>query len=262
LKQFLAEQALLYYNKAYTTALEKKIPAIENARKYSLFNIVLCYKKLKKYDLALQTIKSFYSLKNIEKDILDQMTMLEASIYCEMNNFDKSYTLYQGLLSKENDLNANTLGLTYNNIASLYRKMGDINTAFFYNGKALELKGIIEEKFLSDFLLLSAQCHRALEQTDLAVDLLRKSYDIAVKYMHHEVMLSSLLNLSEIYLYGGNLEEAERQLSYLKAFVEENEIFSKYPAVYALFAEYHLIAGDRIKCTEYLDKIREISLYF
>lgn len=262
IKQFFVEQALLYYNRAYTTALEKKIPSIENAKKYSLFNIVLCYKKLKKYDLALQTVKSFHNLKNVEEDIVDQMTMLEASIYCEMNNFDRSYKLYQHLLSKEATLNSNTLGLTYNNIAALYRKMGDINTAFFYISKALELKDIIEEKYVSNFLLLSAKCHKDLNETDLAIDLLHKAYDISIRYKYYEVMLDSVICLSEIYLNDKNLEEAEKQLSYLKNFVEENQIFSKYATVYALLAEYYLILGDKTQCIEYLDKIREISIYF
>ncbi len=262
LKQFHVEQALLYYNRAYTTALEKNISSIDNARKYSLFNIALCYKKMKKYDMALQHIRSLMKLKNIEEDLMDQITLLEASIYCLMNNYEKSLKHYQGLLRKESTLKPNILGLIYNNTAVLYRSIGDIKTALHYNSLAFALKDDMSEKYASNFLLTSAECHRDLNKIDEAIVMLRNAINTSVKYKYHEVMIDAMVILCEICLDCKDFEEAESQLIILKDFVEDNEIYSKYATVYALLSEYYLDIENSVLCKFYIDKIRDISLYF
>ena len=262
LKQFNVDQALLYYNKAYTTALEKNILSIDNARKYSLFNIILCYKKLKKFDLALQTLRSLLRLKNIEDDLMDQIILLEASIYCEMNNFEKSLKLYHNLLKRESYLSPNILGLTYNNIAELYRKTGNIDTSLYYNSLAFSIKDKMSEKYASNFLLTSAICHKALNQLHTSIDLLNKAINLSVKYKYHEVMIDAMICLCEIYLSENDFHALEKQINILKDFVECNEIYSKYGTVYALLSEYYLITDYVVLCNFYLDKIKSISLYF
>ncbi len=262
LKQFHVEQALLYYNRAYTTALEKNIASIDNAKKYSLFNIALCYKKMKKHDMALQHIRSLMKLKNIEENLQDQVTLLEASIYCDMNNYEKSMKLYKNLLKKETQLKSSILGLAYNNLANLYRKMGDIDTALHYNSLAMDLKDAMGEKYSSDFMLITAVCHKDLNQLDKAIELLNRAINISVKYKYHEVMIDAMSFLCEVYLLQKSYSEAGKQLSILKDFIEENEIYSKYATVYALLSEYYFITENNVLCQFYINKIRDISLYY
>jgi len=136
----LVDQALLYYTKAYDTAVEHKIENIDVIKVEAVFNRIICYRKIYKYDMALQQIYIFKELKSDEPNFstrMDNVILMEANTHRDLKNYERAERLYHRLLGKGDRLEPNTLFLVYDNLTVLYRELSETQKALEYIERTL-----------------------------------------------------------------------------------------------------------------------------
>ncbi len=261
LMKLFIDEALLYYNRAFAIAAENNLPNLKRIKMLTLYNSIICHRKVKKYDMALQFVQAFKELNYPDVNAWDQVIMMEANTYRDLGNFDKAETLYKKLLAKESDLSSNTLALTYNNLSVLYRKMDHYDQALVYANKTLDLMDCTDI-LIPPFLLCElAECYRDLKQFSTALSLLHRALEVSEESGQVENIIDIYLLLSEIHQsYFKDLQEAEAYLMKANQIVNELGIRSKYSEINYKIVSYYFNTNQLTQCKKYLDQISTTSI--
>lgn len=252
----LIDQALLYYNRAYDTITVYQTNNYENMKMHLVFDQVLCYRILKKYDMALKLIASFKELSYYNEEYYHQILLLEANTYCDIQNYERAAKIYDKLLNKANRLSADTIVLIYMNYAKMYEKINNHEKSIFYIETAFNYKDEIQPYYLPNLFYNKAKSYFALNKTEEAISLIQKGLSLAEKVTKIEMVLKLYFLLVEIKITNGNFSEAEDHLLYVEKYVMDSNIEDKCIDVYTYFIELYTKANNIKKCLEYVAKLR------
>lgn len=261
LMKLFIDEALLYYNRAFAIAAENNLPNLKRIKMLTLYNSIICHRKVKKYDMVLQFVQAFKELNYPDVNAWDQVIMMEANTYRDLENFDKAEALYEKLLAKESELSSNTLALTYNNLSVLYRKMDHHDQALVYANKTLDLMDCTDTMIPPFLLCELAECYRDLKQPSMALSLLHRALEIAEESGQVENIIDIYLLLSEIHQsYFKDLQEAEAYLMKANQIVNELGIRSKYSEINYKIVSYYFNTNQLTQCKKYLDLVSTSSI--
>ncbi len=256
LSKHFVEEGLLYFNKAYSVALENNTPNLQYIKMLKLYNTIICHRNLKKFDLVFKNISLFRELESVDSKYYDDVLLMEANTYRDLSNYDKAKKIYEELLSRESELSSNTLLMIYNNLSILYRCIGNLKESIKYSNQATELAETVDLNISPTIYCDIAKCYRNLNQLDKAIETLYKGSKIAKETSNIEALISINLFLSEIYKdHYNNLEEAEKRLLSIEEALKELGVKSKSVEVYSRIAKFYCQINKPERCMIYLDKI-------
>ncbi|SCZ00040.1 helix-turn-helix domain-containing protein [Alkaliphilus peptidifermentans] len=257
LSKLFLEEAKLYYNKAQTISVENTTINHDQIRLEATMNLIICYKKLKQYDLALQQLYIFKELKGLDDASIDQATLMEADTYRDIGNFEKAFKLYERLISRCDGLSATKRAHLYNSISIAYRLMGKIDEAIEYINKSYELKDEIDD-CPHLFLLELAQCYRRLNITEKAIEILKEAHNISKQLSDNNSEFQILLCYGDIYQYLQEYTLVEEYLKKAESLLNEDTTKAKYYDVYSKLAALYCTLSNQQKCIYYINKLSEI----
>jgi len=258
--QMMIDNAVVHYSKAYDTAIANDTPNKELIKAQSLFNQILCYRKMKRYGLVISHINYFKDLKWQEeqfRDYLNQVKLIEANTFRDIENWDRAIELYNKLLEDEANLEAETLFLVYENYAVLHRNKGDFTLAIEYIQKAFGVKDNVELNYIPALYLYQATCYNLEEEYDKVITLLESGLRLAEMVSKKQIVIEFRFAFVEIYLQLQKFDKALQQLQIVEESIDRS--VSK-PLLYDLYSFYIQVYNgleDGEKCKEYAIKIRQ-----
>ena len=181
---------------------------------------------------------------------------LMASVYLEMNEFDRVLEIYDDVL--ELNINSeNTTGLAgvYNDYGIVYKRMKNYDEALVYFKKALVLateEGNIQ--FKKNIIHNLGTISLITQNYEKAILYFNEVVDIEEKFGNAESMVLTYLSLSTSHQ---NISEFAKAINYLQSaeqITKENNLNSMLPKLYQTYSEYYSATGDYKKALEYLQK--------
>ncbi|WP_026476671.1 helix-turn-helix domain-containing protein [Alkaliphilus transvaalensis] len=261
--QMNLDTALIHYVKAYDTARVYK-PKDEAKRKVlALYNQILCYRLMKRYDLALSHINLLRGLKWDDpyfKVILDKTLLIEGSTYRDIGNYEKALKTYDKLQNNERELNKETLFLLYDNYAELFLLQKKPREALVFVHKANEIKKEVNINYLPDLYLMEAKCYSILKDYDLVVSLLENALHLAHRVGKERVILDMHFAFADLYLKTKDYETALAHLETAEKTIIEKDLSTYKADLYSFYSNIYLKLGDDKKVEEYLIKMRRSFL--
>ncbi|WP_026476262.1 helix-turn-helix domain-containing protein [Alkaliphilus transvaalensis] len=256
----LVDQALIYYIKAYDTAIENDVsPDIVNTHTIIL-NLILAYRKIERYDMALHYLNL---LKKIDVDYIVsfrhqiKIGILEANTYRDLKNFPKAERMYNKLLQKAGEIENYYLIVIYDNLSILNLQCGNIERALFYINKAFKLINATKPSDLLGIILTKAQCEMKLGNISNASKALQEGLIIAKEVSMNEMIIDYHFAIVELYIIQKDYNNALNQLEIVEKLIMKNEIKLKINELYSFYGQVYCLIEEGEKAISYMLKIRK-----
>ncbi len=256
----LDEQALIYYIKSYEIVLEFKTINKDDMKVVTIFNIISCYRKLKKYDMVFQYIKTFKEITSYDDNYYDEVLLMEGNTYRDLKNYEKTQKIYEKLLQRAEKQKTSTLFFIYINFATLFREKGELDKALFYIEEAFKLEDRISAYHTPDLYQEQAKCYVLLEETNNALTALKKGLEIAELVEKHEIITAFLFSFTELYMRLKDYDTAKEYLQKAENLITFKSMNAKVNELYSYYAELYCEIEEKNKCVEYITKLRNNQL--
>ncbi len=264
------DQAINYYTLAYNTTLQHDISNGEIIKMQTTKNLVLCYRKMKRYDIAIQYINSFKDTKWKDQDyyekIIGDITLLEANTFRDMTNYVKAEQSYRKIIEMKEFLDDEILFMTYDNYAILLLEMGKVDSAIKKVARAYELINKVIPYYRLGLILTKCKCHMKSGRLSLLFETLKEGLSLAEEVNHVEMLINFNFAYAQTYIFLKNYENALNHIKVVEKYVIQNKIKTKESDLNIFFAEVYCKAGEPDKSVEYMLKVRKdyfdlINLY-
>lgn len=256
LMQSYFDEALLYYHRAASIAIEHNIPNQSRIKALTLYNRIICYRKAKKFDLVFQSIHCFNQLQNIEEDLFDKVMLMEANTYRDLDNHEKAEKIYEKLLLKEKKLQVDTLAHIYINLSVLHCKLGNREEALDFAYKGRSMINQLDPVFPVSLWVELAECFRSLNEGDSCLELLKEASILTEEASQFESSIHIQLLLSDFYrVQRQDLQQTEAHLIKAQEMVNKHCIVSKYQEINFKIACYYLDTNQFQLCKDYMNLI-------
>jgi len=251
-------QAIFYNQKALNMARDNKVPNGNDIHIKALYNLVECYIRTKKLDLAIQSIDDFKHLKGVKEELSDNITLMEANTYRELKNYEKAKKLYDKLMNKEAKLKTASKINLFVSLAAHNRELENYDEAFANIEQASEYIGDLKEVYLTEYLLKIANEYYLLNRPEKVSELLNEAEASRSQYTYTEIMADLKILLANNLASTGELDEAEKTLLELESSLEQLEIRLKLKEVYAAICEFYISHNALTKSKVYFEKIKDL----
>lgn len=251
--------ALGYYLNAYNY-MEMNID--QELRSKLLFNISICYVKLKRYDLCKEfIIKCIYHLNeysSMKKEVfLTGIEMIKGILNIEMNRIEDSIEMFNLAFDKyKGNIDMPGMGRARNNSAQCLVGMGDYERAIEYFNESISYKLASNDETLIDTYVNLANLFKKLNNTEMLIETINKA---------EETMLAknSIKGLIEVFIFkfDFHVEAEEYDRAEIFAFLaldyteKINDIKSQV-RIYIKLSEMHKKLGDFTAALEYILKAK------
>ncbi|MBM7614954.1 helix-turn-helix domain-containing protein [Alkaliphilus hydrothermalis] len=260
--QMLLENAIAHYQKGFDTAMFYSTDNQDKIKAQTMFNQIVCYKRLKRYDVALTHIDLFRNLKWDDPEFkiyIKQITLIEANIYRDIENWRKAEETYKSLLDEAKRLDAETLYLLYENYGLLHRNQGHKTKALKYFEKAFKLKDEVSLNYLPELYLYQSTCYNIEEEYEEMATLLEQGLKLADMISVKHMMIKVRLAYVEVFIKLKDYNSALQQLNSVEKLVFRGVAKPLLYDLYSYYIEVYNGLGSYTEATEYAVKIRQIK---
>lgn len=244
------QEALVHFQKCYNLSIEKN-PENEKNQIYASYNIILCYRKLKNYNLVFEAIENIRKYK-LSQFIFDDIVLIEANNYLDLELYDKAEKLYSKLLKKEPDHRLKML--IFDSLTNLHINKEQYDIAFDFAMRSLELKDEVDRMYSSMIIVTVARSYHKLGKSKEAIKFINE-YLINNRIPSVE-KIDILLQLAEILKDITDYESAEKITYEIIELIHENFSESKLKAAYALLCEIYVAINNLNGFKKYIDLIK------
>ncbi|MBM7614323.1 helix-turn-helix domain-containing protein [Alkaliphilus hydrothermalis] len=258
--QMMMDSAIVHYVKAFDTAMYHSTTNKDRIKTEALLNQIICYKNIKRYDLALAHVRLFKNLNwedplfNIYKN---RVTLIEANTYRDLENWKKAEEVYQTLIPEARRLDDETLFLLYENYALLHRNQGNKEIALDYLQKAFYLKDDVNLNYLPALYLYQATCYNLTEEYENVLICLERGLKLAKMVSQKHLMIELQFTFVELFIKLEDYETALQQLKEVDKTVQELAVKSLLNDLYSYYIDVYTGLGEGNIAKEYTSKIRQ-----
>ncbi len=260
----MIDQAINNYSKAYDITVEHNILNKEKIRMQASLNLIICYRKIQKYDMALQNINKLketqWKNNQFYNKYYGQLFLLEANTYRELNNNERAEKLYNKLIQMQDELSVNTLFLAYENYAICCIKYNEIEKALDNVEKAFNLIEQVNPNESLWIYLTKSKCYLESDRYDKALDTLNEGIVLARELNNNEMVINFRFTLAETYILLKDYDNALNHLRDAEKFIIKSNINAKENDLNILLGEVYCLAGEVEKGVEYMTKARKSYL--
>lgn len=250
-------EALLYFNKShYYSVLNNDLIT----HKKAVYNCGRCYKKLEKYDEAIQYIEEFLKLCDISKEFTNYAyaKILIANCYRRKNMFEKSIAIYEELIPLCNDANDSILGYIYNNLGDIYLELDDIKMSLKYFELAEKIRKVKDIPNLPYTYIEKARIFIKESNYSEALSLILKGLKQIKENPDAELEITAYYALAEVYFLSKDFINQKNAYNHLVELLKNKEKKQELVKVYSILAELYLNERDYKTCKKYLKMIQNI----
>lgn len=227
----------MYFNRAlYYSGIYSDKVTVRN----SIYNIAKCYKKLKKFDEAVQYLDALVTesnkIENIEDYIYEQS--LKANCLYEMGNIDGAILICTELLQENTEITDSLKAYVYNNLGAFYLKKENLLDSLNYFNKSQNIRSEVDKINLSHTLIDKSEVYIKQELYNEAIMLINLGIDMAKIYNDSEYLLKAYYSLVDIYTLKEDYDKIEENyndiLSILKGRKDNNNLLKVYMKLWEL----------------------------
>ncbi|WP_163215714.1 helix-turn-helix domain-containing protein [Clostridium thermarum] len=248
-------EALVYFERAnnYASIYGEREMEIK-----ALFNLALCYRRLSKFDNAINVADICISKidDKLEPDKYVRANMIKFNNYSDKGEYDKALQIGEKLLSWLADDESITAAFVYNNIANIYLDKGDISKSMEYFGKSQEIRKNKEPNKLSHTIIDKSRAYIKQGLNEEASMLLQLGIDMTMKYSDQDYLLRAYYNLIDVYTNLGDTRGIEQ--TYMKVTnILQSKDRTELLRIYLEISKFYIKQGDLIKAERYISLSQE-----
>lgn len=209
-----------------------------------LYDIALCYKKINKFELALETIQKYLFFCSKEDNFYYYANILKANCYEALGKYDIVIEIYTSLISKISKPEDPLLVYIYNNLGLVYLDKADFNTSLEYFEMAEKIVLHNENPNL---------CHTLIEKSELffrqqlypdAIKTITLGLKYAEAYNDYEYLLKGNYNLLRIYESMDDISNLKKVYLIIADLLKVNNNSSELTSIYVKLSLIYLNEND------------------
>lgn len=247
-------EALLYFNKALYYGLQNDDL---KTKRNAIYNAAVCYKKLNRFDMAIEHIDEYLSLCDKQGEFTHYVyaNILKANCHKDKKEYEKAVKLYEDLIKEVKDSDCSLAGYIYSNLAEVYLEQSIFNKSIEYFNMAEKIRREKDMTNLPHTLIDKAKVYIKKEKYDEAYKLLEEGIDLSYKNNDVEYILKGNYMMADIFKHlndYGNLKMTYMKIiDILKDVNNDKEIIK----IYAGLSLMNLEHGNIKECKDYLNKV-------
>lgn len=256
-------QAINYYQQSEEVLSRYAPEELERVKTHMIHNKILCYQKLKQYDMVLKEIAVYKALENCPKEQQLSVLLIEGNTYRDLGNLEKAIKIYDRLITKHQKHLGDMRLLVYSNYAHALHRKGDYGESLKYIEIALQYKDESRPMDTVDLLLDSAQIHLSLGALVEAQQYANQAVLMAEQVNNIHLRIKAQLLLAKILIEREQFSVVERQLKGLEALILDSgmddrlmDLHIHYLLLYSKMKAYER-CQEHIQCLYQFRKERE-----
>jgi len=256
----LYEQALVYYHRVKDIL---EIHSIENHKQMEIYygiNTILCYRKLKHYDMVLRTIALYKDTVLTEGEYYDRLLLIEGNTYRDLGNYDKAIRVYEKLLKKRKKLSLSMQMLVNENYGELYQKLEDYEKSLYYLQHSYYCNLESEPNYGPSLCLTEAKSHFAIGKVDEAFQLVQKGIGLAEKFSSASLLRNLRFFRVKMLIDLGNYPEAETCLMEIEHSLNREQGPRSIIQVYVFYIDLYCRWEKKERCLSYAARLQGMEL--
>lgn len=243
------EDALTYFNICERYSMVYKDMIVEQM---ALYDIALCYKKINKFDLALENVEKYLISAAKEDEYYFYANILRANCYESTQKYDMVIEIYNSLLAQLPKSENIFLGYIYNNLGLVYLEKPDFKTSLEYFEMADKVIGSVDKSIL---------CHTLIERSELffrqelyteAIKTTELGLNDAEIYNDYEYLLKGNYNLSRIYEKINDIPKLKDSYLTIINLLKANDSLSELGPIYGKLSLINLNENNIEEAKRYL----------
>lgn len=249
-------EALTYFNKSYVYSNET---GDKVTLKKCIYNLGRCYKKLERYDAAIQCLSEYINIvdRNSEFKSFAYAYILMANCYESKNQIQKTLDIYDSLIAMCKDNDDELLGYIYNNLGVLYLGLRRYDESIEYFDLAISKKKDKNISSLAFTCVSKAEVFIKKGDYNTAMELVYNSLSLLKEKPDEDLEIKTYYTLAEIYLLTDDDSKLKNTYLYLTTLLKADRI-NDLVKLYAKLAEMALKEQDNESCKKYIKMIQDI----
>ncbi|MDP4090317.1 MAG: tetratricopeptide repeat protein, partial [Bacillota bacterium] len=249
---------------AYFEVCENHAEIYDDKKTYQLvlYDKALCYKKLNKLELAVETIDKYLNFKD-RKDtptFYIYASMIKANCYDEMSKFDRAIEIYNMLISQISEDSTPLTGLVYSALGTVYLHKEDFDASLRCFEKSLQIRSVIDRSNLSHTLIEMAELFLKQKLYYEAINTIKSGLAEAESYKDYEYMLKGNNKLANIYEDLKDTAGMKEVYVTIADLLKTTKDYKELVSVYVKLALIYIDENDNDTAKEYLKRSQEIDL--
>ncbi|QAT39779.1 helix-turn-helix transcriptional regulator [Clostridium sp. JN-9] len=193
---FQYEDALTFFNLSKNYSIMYKDKKIQQ---FILYDIALCYKKIGKFQNAIDNVDKFLLMSNKNNNLYFYANILKANCYEAIGKYDTAICIYNSLIKDISKAESPILLSIYNNLGLLYIDKNNLKTSLDYFEKAEEIGNAADKPNLCHTLIEKSELFIKSSNYEEAIKTVEKGLKDAEKYSDYEYLLKGNYTLAHIY---------------------------------------------------------------
>lgn len=259
LNEMLYDEAIYYFNKVYEFALKEEETLLQ---KKSIFNLALCYKKLKDFHKSIDYIDKFLLLEDRKEEKYIDMCILKANCYLIMKEYEKALNIFNKL-PNETNIDTTALGNIYNDMGFIYSEKNMIIESLEYFNKSQKIRSENEDSLLCYTLIDKSIVFKNQGLNEEAIMLASLGIDYAERENNYDALIKGYYKLGDIYLLLNDLEKLEEVYLKLLVLLEKTHKNIEAVKVCNILIKLYTEMGNNIKAQKYstmaLELLEQVS---
>lgn len=250
-------EALFYYHKAYYySSAHKEGQTLEK----SIYNLAWCYKKLDKFDEAIQYLDEYLTLIDKSSNFVNYVyaQILVSNCYECKKEYNEVIKIYNKLIIECENNNEDLLGYIYTNLGVLYTYLDDLDKSIEYYDLAEKLRKNKSPYDLAYTYLSKAEALMKRESYYEALELIYDSLNLLKDKPDEELQIKASYTLSEIYLRMNDRKNLKRIYLNLVEFLSKSNRKDELIKIYSKLALIYLDEKDERMCKKYIELVEGI----
>ncbi|MEL7002176.1 MAG: tetratricopeptide repeat protein [Bacteroidota bacterium] len=250
----------IHYYQVYSSALG---PEEMKLKARTLRNIAIAYGKMDNLEACFaflyQALEMSQSIGS-QKDIGKCYNSL-ASLFRRQNDYANSMRYHRKALQIFEELPAErkSVGRSLNNIGNLFRDMEQYDSATKYLMQSIEIKQLDDSLSLPTSYQNLGMVQMKLRQFNKALNSINTSIEIAKQHKQSSDLISGYIDLAELHLELGRLNQAKLVLDTAQTLSLEIKSPEKRSQIYLLLSHYYELSKGYQKSLAYLRQYRQLK---
>lgn len=209
-----------------------------------LYDKALIYKKINKFESALESIEK-YLLSNLkEDDMYFYANILKANCYESMKKYDTAIEIYNCLLTKLSKHEKPLIGYIYNNLAVIYLDKSDFKISLKHFDMAEKIRNSADKHNVCHTLIDKSEVFFKQHLYEEAVSAINSGLKDAEVYKDYEYLLKGNYNLLHIYEAMNDISNFKKTYLTIIDLLKESKNSSKLTLIYVKLALLYLNEND------------------
>lgn len=223
-----------------------------NTLQLVLYDIALCYKKINKFELALETIEKYLILSNQKDDFYFYANILKANCHEAIGKYDIAIEIYNSLLLDLSKPEDPLLGYIYNNLGLIYLGKEDFKTSLEYFEKAEKIIRQVDKSNLCRTLIEKSELFYKQKLYVEAIKTINLGLTDAEAYYDYEYLLKGNYKLLIIYESMNDIFNLKKVYLAIINLLRANNEYSELTSIYIKLSLIYLNENDIEEAKKYL----------